>query len=84
MSRFAVIWLTDAEQEARRLLAHSRFSRALAEAFRQIDELLALQPRRGTHLHEGLWRLELPIVTAFYVVNEESQRVEVAQIQSLV
>ena len=84
MSRYAVIWLTGAEQEARRLLAKSRLTSALREAFRQIDEQLALQPRSGTLLHEGLWRLDLPLLTAYYAVNEDLQRVEVAEIKSLV
>ena len=47
----------------------------------EIDRLLARDPiGSGQHLHEGLYQIVEPPLTAFYAVDNQQRRVEVSQV----
>jgi hypothetical protein len=78
MSRYAVDYVAEAENELARLWVDSSDPQAVADASNLIDDLLAQDPHNhGRHLSEGLYRIEIQPLVVTYSIDEALHRVEV-------
>jgi plasmid stabilization system protein ParE len=84
MTPYSVDWLPDAQQELADiwLLAADRLAVTRAQA--EIDRLLASNPLgSGAHLSEGLYKVFVAPLLAFYEVQHGERLVEVSNVKSL-
>lgn len=81
MTSYTVDWTTDAE-DALTLIWLQTHDLAATAASDQIDRLLARDPiGYGKHLGEGLYKLTVPPLTAYYAVDQAKKTVEVSAVQ---
>ncbi len=53
---------------------------AVTQAQFQVDQILAADPRRGKHLAEGLFAIEVLPLKVYYEIDEANQRVVVTDL----
>ena len=81
MSRYAVRWLEDAENELADIWLNAPDRRAITTAQAAVDRLLAASPMsQGIELAEGLRRLTVAPLTVFYSIRQAERLVEVAKV----
>jgi len=81
MTSYTVDWTTDAE-DALTLIWLQTYDPAVTAASNQIDRLLARDPfGHGQPAHEGLYKLTVPPLTAYYAVDQAKKTVEVSAVR---
>ncbi len=81
MNVFGVTWVPHAEGSLARIWLGSSDPLAVTRAQAQIDALLARDPiGHGQHVQEGLYRIVVPPLTAFYSVDTARRIVEVSEV----
>ena len=70
MNRYRVVWRPEAEAELADIWIQHPDKSAVAAAQHQIDRFLAADPAaHGQHLAEGLYRIVVPPLVAFFSFN---------------
>jgi len=81
MTSYTVDWTPDAE-DALTLIWLQTYDPAVTAASDQIDRLLARDPfGQGQLAHEGLYKLTVPPLTAYYSVDSAHNTVEVSAVR---
>ncbi len=81
MNSFTVISSDDAEAQLAALWMVAADRSAITTAQHQIDQALAADPHRaGRALSEGLWRIDVPPLKAFYEIDEIKRLVRITGI----
>jgi|GEM_PF-2359711 plasmid stabilization system protein ParE len=81
MTSYTVDWTTDAE-DALTLIWLQTHDPAVTAASNQIDGLLARDPfGYGQPVHEGLYKLTVPPLTAYYSADQVKRTVEVSAVR---
>ncbi len=82
MTRFTVTWWDDAVQELAQLWIDSDDRGGLTAATLEIDAELSRDPHlEGQEVSEGLRRIDVGPLRAYFIVSETDRRVEVAGIR---
>jgi hypothetical protein len=78
---YTVDWLTTAEDSLAEAWLQAADPGAVTAAQNQIDRMLARDPiNNGQYLHEGLYRIVVDPLTAFYSVSTARRQVEVSEV----
>ena len=78
MSRFAVVWWDDALHDLARLWMDSSDRDAINAATMSIDTELSRSPSsKGCEVSEGLRRVDVAPLRAYFVINHDDRRVEI-------
>ena len=81
MISYTVDWTTDAEDELTQIWLQT-YDPAVSAASDQIDRILARDPiGSGKHLGEGLYKLTVSPLTAYYSVDQAKKTVEVSAVR---
>ena len=81
MTRYKVVWSADAEDELASIWIRAFDRRAVTAAQAAIDGELALSPTtKGTEVSEGLRKLMISPLLAFFEVDEPARLVKVTAI----
>ena len=84
MSRFTVVWQSDAEDDVASIWLSASDRTAVTAATNAIDLELADDPSsKGADVREGLRALDVPPLRAFYDVDEGDRKVEVQCVRLL-
>lgn len=79
--RYTVVWATDAESELADIWMQASDRPAVTAAAATIDTELAVDPNtKGTPISEGLRRLTVPPLHAYFEVHEDDRLVVVTGI----
>jgi len=82
MNRFTVTWWDDALEELAQLWIDGDDRDALSAATLQIDSELSRDPHlKGEGLSEGLRRIDVGPLRAYFVVSEIDRRVEIVGVR---
>jgi len=83
MTAWTVDWLSEAEDDLADLWIHAPDRAALTAAQNQIDQLLRRDPLGlGTELGEGLRKITVEPLKAYYTVDVPRRRVTVSNVAS--
>jgi hypothetical protein len=78
MSRFMVTWGNDALQELARVWLDSRGRAAIDAAAMRIDAELSRDPHlKGEEVAEGLRRVDISPLRAYFVISDDDRKVDV-------
>jgi plasmid stabilization system protein ParE len=81
MSRFAVVWLEEAEDELAAIWLQAHDRKAVTNAQAVIDARLAIDPvNNSTEVAEGLRKIVVLPLIAFFSLDETRSLVEVVQV----
>lgn len=79
----AVLWKGEALKQLAAIRRQSHNNKAISAAVAGIDAALKSSPRSTElHISEGLYRITVPPLVAFYSILESDQVVEVAYVRS--
>jgi hypothetical protein len=68
---FAIVSTPEADQELARYWITAKDRNAVTESQNRIEKLLAREPRRSGHeVSEGLWKIEIPPLIAYYEIDD--------------
>ena len=82
MNRFTVTWWDDALQELAQLWIDVDVRDAVNAATLQIDAELAYDPHlKGEEVSEGLRRIDIAPLRAYFIVSEDDSRVEIVGVR---
>lgn len=82
MNRFTVAWWDDAVQELAQLWIDSDDRDGLTAATLQIDAELSRDPHlKGQEVSEGLRRIDVGLIRAYFIVSEGDRRVEIVGVR---
>lgn len=81
MSAWTVHWLSQAEDDLADLWLHASDRPAVTAAQDQLEQLLQRDPLgHGSELGEGLWKITVDPLKAYYTVEEPARRVTVTNV----
>jgi hypothetical protein len=81
MMQYAVIGSRDADNDLAYLWIHATDRDAVTAAQHQIDTELARDPHHaGSELSEGLWRIKVAPLKAFYEIDDQAGIVRITRI----
>ncbi|HTU94013.1 MAG TPA: type II toxin-antitoxin system RelE/ParE family toxin [Gemmataceae bacterium] len=81
MTSYTVDWTSDAEDGLTQIWLQT-YDPAVTSASNQIDRLLARDPfGHGQLAHEGLYKLTVPPLTAYYSIDQAHNTVEVSAVR---
>jgi hypothetical protein len=82
MIRFTVTWREDAIQELAQLWIDGNIRGAISAAALQIDSELSRDPLiKGQEVSEGLRRIDMKALRAYYIVSQEDRKVEIVGVR---
>ena len=77
MSPYGLDYTDDADNQLADLWLASADRNGVTRAQHRIDQLLRGDPHSGQHLSEGLWKITVPPLAAFYEIDETGFQVTV-------
>ena len=80
---YEVVWEPVAEDELIDCWLNADNRKTVTRASHHIDRLLEADPLQGEHQSEGLYRICLPPLAAYYEIDELERRVRVTNIRQL-